>query len=253
MSDTHEERFEIRTWDVDQADRMTMAAAYNYCQEVAGRHAALLGVGKDYMAANGIAWILSRMSAEMESRPRFGSAVTVRTWPRGTERLFAIRDYELLDEAGVRIGRGRSAWLIVDTSTYRPKRPETLATGLPVNPGRDALPDGAAAIPAAEGLEFSYSRRVAYSDLDYNGHVNNARYVQWAQDALDPGWLSSSASLRLDVNYLAELRPGQAAEIFAGVGAAGPGWGAGMAIEGRVAKPDGSFQPSFRAAFSKRD
>lgn len=253
MSDTYEERFEARTWDVDEADRLTMAAAYNYCQEAAGRHAALLGVGKEYMASNGIAWILSRMSAELEERPRFGSTVTVRTWPRGTERLFAVRDYELLDESGSRLGRGRSAWLIVDTSTYRPRRPETLAAGLPVNAGRDALPDGAIAIPAAEGLSPSYSRRVAYSDLDYNGHVNNARYAQWAQDALEPAWLSSARSLRLDVNYLAELRPGQAADIFAGPCPPGQGWEGGMTIEGRLPKPDGGFQASFRAVFSKRD
>lgn len=252
MNDTYEERFRVCTWDVDKADRLTMSAAYNFCQEVAGNHAASLGVGAEFMAANGIAWILSRMSAELESRPKAGSRIVVRTWPRGTERLFAIREYELFGDDGARIGRGRSAWLIVDTATFRPRRPEALAAGLPVNAGMDAMPDGAGPVAAVEGLGSAYERRVAYSDLDYNGHVNNSRYVQWIQDALEPDELSSARAMRLDVNYLAELRPGQSAALFTGEVQPGTGWTRAAMVEGRLGRPDGEAQPSFRALLSTR-
>ncbi len=56
-------------------------------------------------------------------------------------------------------------------------------------------------------------RRAGYSDIDYNGHVNNARYVQWIQDILPMEPLLNAASLRLDINYLAELRHGEKAGL----------------------------------------
>jgi len=247
MKEIYEERFRVCTWDVDKADRLTMAAAYNYCQEVAGHHAADLGVGSEYMQANSLVWILSRMSAVLESRPPAGAKVTARTWPRGTDRLFAVRDYELLDEAGAVFGRGRSAWLIVDAATFRPRRPETLVAGIPANADRNSLVDGAQSIRPAESLQKVADRAVAYSDLDYNGHMNNARYVQWIQDVLQPDALAEAESMRLDINYLAEMRPGMVASVHtARFETAMPQvWTDCRAIEGRL--PGAGGNASFRA------
>ncbi|MBN2875823.1 MAG: acyl-ACP thioesterase [Spirochaetales bacterium] len=234
MNEYHEEEFRACAWDVDRADRLTMAAAYNYCQEVAGNHASLLGVGSTYMKANGIVWILSRMSAVLDERPPSGTKVIVRTWPRGTDRLFVVRDYELRNEAGAVFGRGRSAWLIVDATSFRPRRPEAIVAGLPVNASLDALPDGARALAAAEHHVRAGGRSVAYSDLDYNGHMNNARYVQWIQDALEPDALADALAMRLDINYLAELRPGASADLFQSPLPATEAWPTRVAVEGRT-------------------
>ncbi|OHD14938.1 MAG: hypothetical protein A2Y38_18370, partial [Spirochaetes bacterium GWB1_59_5] len=209
--------------------------------------AALLGVGEDFMKSNGIVWILSRMSAVLESRPGRGSRIRVRTWPRGTDRLFAIRDYELKTEAGAVVGHGRSAWLIVDAASFRPRRPEAFTAGLPTNEGLEALTDGALALSAGDGLERAGERAVAYSDIDYNGHMNNARYVQWIQDVMDPDTLNSAARLRLDLNYLAEMKPGSAAGVFMKRDEGAAGWTSRYALEGRAAI-DG--QTTFRAALS---
>jgi len=234
MNTTYEETFKACAWDVDGAGKLTMAAAYNYCQEIAGNHAAQLGMGEDFMKANGIVWILSRMSAELESRPERGSRIRVRTWPRGTERLFAIREYELRTEAGAIVGRGRSAWLIVDAATFRPRRPEALTAGLPTNASLEALSDGALSLAAGAGLEHTSERAVSYSDIDYNGHMNNARYVQWIQDVMPPETLNAATRLRLDLNYLAEMKPGSAAGIFLKHVAGTDGWKSRYALEGRA-------------------
>lgn len=247
MNTTYEETFKACAWDVDGAGKLTMAAAYNYCQEIAGNHADRLGVGEDFMKANGIVWILSRMSAVLEARPARGASIRVRTWPRGTDRLFAIRDYELEDEAGSIVGRGRSAWLIVDAATFRPRRPEAFTAGLPTNEGLEALPDGALPLAAGEGLEHAAGRAVAYSDIDYNGHMNNARYVQWIQDVIPPETLNSAARIRLDLNYLAEMKPGSSAGIFLKTGDGLAGWNSRCTLEGRAVTDS---QTTFRAVLS---
>lgn len=244
MRDIHEELFRVRTWDVDKSDRLSMAAVYNYCQEVAGNHANELGVGMAYMQANGMAWILARMSVLLDTRPASGTDIVVRTWPRGTDRLFAMRDYELVDKAGAMLGRGRSAWLVVDAASFRPRRPEAVAQGLPTNEGRDSLADGALAIKAAEGLAVAARRSVVYSDIDYNNHMNNARYAQWIQDAVDPESLAEASRMRLDINYLAEMKPGSAADLWVGCYPGPDGWQDRYDVEGRSVP---EAQVTFRA------
>jgi acyl-ACP thioesterase len=238
MSNTREELFQLYTADVDQADKLTVAAAFNYFQEVAGNHAQELGVGRKYMEDAGQAWILSRMSAVLDRRPGWGSRVRVRTWPRGTERLFAIRDYEMRDESDIVFARGRSAWLIVDLTTLRPRRPEALVASLPSNEGRDALEGGAQGLIERKDLLEVGRRTAAYSDIDYNGHVNNARYVQWIQDALPASEIEVADRLRLDINYLSEVKLGCSVLLWAG---RIPG---GWALQGRH---EGTETQAFRA------
>lgn len=242
MENTWSEEFIIRTWDVDRKGRLHTAAAFNYFQEIAGNHAETLGAGKNELIANNQAWILSRMSTLITRRPEWGERIVAKTWPRGTDRLFAIRDYELIDSSNTVIGKGRSAWIVIDTVKLRPLRPQFLMDKMPLNEGMDALKDGAASLKAQEGLEFRSSRTAAYSDIDYNGHVNNARYVQWIQDALPPNILEEADSIRLDINYLSEVKPAASVDFY--YAQCNSEQGPFHAIEGRHSKDS---QTAFRA------
>jgi len=245
MAFVREETFTICTWDVDQSDKLTMSSAFNFCQEVAGNHARALGVGAEVLREKGFAWVLSRMSLSLEERPGWGARIVVRTWPRGKDRLFAIRDYQLMTPDGRLFGSGRSAWILLNTTSLRPQRVESLGVEIPDNPGLDALPDGAKGVEARTGLQARGDRRAGYSDIDYNGHVNNARYVQWIQDILPIQALLAAPSLRLDINYLAEVRPDERA--FLSMAEITNDVPAGFYAEGTLA--DGTT-PCFRARLS---
>jgi acyl-ACP thioesterase len=204
---------------VDESGCLTMAAAFNYFQEAAIRHAEALGVGRTPMAEIGQGWILSRMSVLMERRPRQEELVTVSTWPRGWEKLFAIRDFDIRDAADTPLVRARSCWLIVDIERRRPLRPQATMDKLPLNPGRDGLPGGGSGLDAwppalAAAAEKAGSRRAAYSDIDFNGHMNNARYVEWIQDISDRDYLVGAKTMRLDINYLSEVKLGETIELW---------------------------------------
>ncbi len=216
MKSVWTEQFTVRTWDVDRNNRLSPASLFNFFQEAAGNHATELGVGKDALLRGNQAWVLSRMTALLYRRPGWGELVTVRTWPRGTEKLFAIRDYDIIDGLGTTIAQGRSAWLLIDMEKLRPIRPQALTEQLPTNTDIPAISDGAGALIARTNLGAAGSRRAAYSDIDYNGHVNNARYVQWIQDMLDEQILEGTNRFRLDINYLAEIRPQETISLWLG-------------------------------------
>jgi acyl-ACP thioesterase len=206
--------FSVRFGDIDRSDRLTLSAVFNYFQDAALMHAEALGVGREPMSHTGQIWILSRMSVLMERRPRYEEKIMVRSWPRGSEKLFAVRDYDVLDETGKAIVRGRSGWLIADIEKHRPLRPQAVVEKLPKNEGLDALPDGLIPLEKRSDLLLAGERIPRYSDIDYNGHVNNTRYIQWIQDVTPPDILENADSMRFDIYYISETKLNEVAELL---------------------------------------
>jgi len=215
--DVWQETFPLRFGAIDKSDRLTLSAVFQFFQEAAISHAENLGVGREDMARTGQVWILSRISALVDRRPKYRETVTVRSWPRGGEKLFAMRDFDIRDKDDVPAVSARSAWIIVDIEKRRPLRPQFVMDNLPKNEGLQALPPeagGAAALAERGNLQKVSERKALYTDVDYNGHVNNVRYVQWIEDTLDPRLLEKAEKMRLDVNYMNEILGGEVIEIL---------------------------------------
>jgi len=230
----------VRFGAVDKSNTMTLDAAMNFFQEAAISHAENLGVGREAMARTNQVWLLSRMSVAVDRRPEFGETVTVRTWPRGGEKLFALRDYDIRDANDVPAVRARSCWIIIDMEKRRPMRPQSIMDTMPKNEGMDSL-SAAAALEQRPSLLKALERRALYSYVDYNGHVNNVSYIRWIEDAVEPALLEQAKQMRLDINFINEVLPGELTTVWAAqIEESG---GSAFAFEGR--KPEG--QPAFRA------
>ncbi|MDR0376723.1 MAG: acyl-ACP thioesterase [Spirochaetaceae bacterium] len=258
MKDIWIETVSVRFGHVDRSDRLTLFSTVDLFQEAAINHAADLGVGRDDLARTGQLWVLSRMTALMERRPRYGETLTVRSWPLGADRLFAVRDYDIRDAEDKPVARGRSGWLVLDWEKRRPLRVQQVVESLPPNKGINALPGGAGGLNSPPDMAKAGDRRALFSDIDYNGHVNNARYIQWVQDLVEPDVLEKADIMRLDINYLREVVYGEVTSLWTAP-IAGPGsWNGigpgerpaggenpcdfGLAVEGRQE----NGQPVFR-------
>jgi len=195
----------VRFGAVDKSDSMTLNSIFNFFQEAAISHAENLGVGREAMARTNQVWLLSRMSVQVDRRPRFGETVTVRTWPRGAEKLFTRRDYDILDADGRAAVRASSSWIIVDIIKRRPLRPQSLLENMPRNEGLDALPVAAAGLEENTTLQKCREHPALYTDVDANGHVNNISYIRWIEDAIKPDLLEQAKKMRMDINYLNEV------------------------------------------------
>jgi acyl-ACP thioesterase len=243
----------VRFSAIDKSDSMTLDSVLNSFQEAAISHAENLGVGREAMARANQVWILSRMSVEVHRRPVYGETLTVRTWPRGGEKLFALRDYDIRDACGNPAVQARSGWIIIDMEKRRPLRPQPIMDALPQNEGIDALPSGAVGLAERLDLRITAERQALYSDVDYNGHVNNVSYIRWIEDALDPSLLENAVRMRLDINYLNEVLPGETVEIRTGPIAIGnfadgkiSAGNTAFAVEGRKAGGPAAFRAELR-------
>ncbi|MGA1976462.1 MAG: acyl-ACP thioesterase domain-containing protein [Bacteroidales bacterium] len=198
-----EKKYSVHVYDTGPDGRASLCALFNFMQDIASEHADILGFGRSDLLKSNHFWILSRMYAEISELPCWGDTVKVLTWPNGTEKLFAMRNYEILLPDGRSSTAASSSWLIVDRTTKKINRPDNFLAGFSEavqagirNPGK--LPE-----PVLEG-EVASELRVRISDLDMNHHTNNVSYLRWINDSYDPDFVTNHFPCSAEINYLSE-------------------------------------------------
>src|SRR5512138_1828521 len=215
------EPFAVHTYEVDAFGALDAAALSGYLSEVAGLHAAELGVGLDALMARGLTWVLARQKIENPAPIVLGDTIEIETWPSGIDRLAALRDF-VVRRGGEEVARATTQWFVLDVETRRPVRPaDVLDARFPREPRPPAVALTAGKLPELRAWDFQKRFHVRYSDIDVNLHVTNTSYVAWAIEAVPRDLWRSSRLASVEVQFVAETRYGQA--ILSRLAAAGEG------------------------------
>jgi acyl-ACP thioesterase len=201
-----EREYRVHVYETSADERLNTCSLFNYMQDIATAHAIELGYGRDELMKNNHLWVLSRMYAVIKERPFRGETILVRTWPYGTDNVFALRFYEIRFPDGRIIASASSSWLVIDATTKRIQRPDQ--TLMIYNPARESaeLPVRIASKldEASRDGEISPEFRVKLSDLDVNLHANNVNYLKWTLDSYDFDFTMKNVPSSVEINYLAE-------------------------------------------------
>jgi acyl-ACP thioesterase len=151
-------------------------------------------------------WVLSRMYAEFITWPLWEEKIILQTWPNGTDKLFAMRNYEVMSGNGSLIAAGTSSWLIVERTTKKIQRPDLQHERFRTQFNPELSP-----ARVAEKIQLTESEnvvmqhyKVRVSDLDINHHTNNVNYIRWVYDTYDLDFLLQNQPVSVEINYLAE-------------------------------------------------
>jgi len=200
--------YTIHSYEVDTEGRVTLAALCRFMQESAWRHADHLEMGYSRFVEENFAWILSRQRICVDTYPRWGDSVTVRTRPTGTDRLFCYRDFILTDASEHIIGRAATMWFAIALATRAPQRTDAYFHVPLPDDGNLPPPVRLRKLPPPSTSDHKYTVQVAYGDLDTNHHVNNVRYIDWIVDSFADDFLKTHSLTELEINYLSEARYG---------------------------------------------
>jgi len=200
----HKHQLMVHSYDVDLSKRLTLPALFNYFQEIAWEHAGILRFGIDDLSKNNQFWVLSRVRVEIEKLPLWTENITLITYPRGVDGLFALRDYEMFDDHGNRIIGASSSWIVLSTENHRPVKLAGRDLEMFLN-DRRALSVNSAKIRDVEDTPIiNENLKVKIGDIDVNNHVNNTRYIDWAYNAFSFDHYQKYTPQIVEVNFLAE-------------------------------------------------
>ena len=200
------QEFKINDAAVDCFGYLKPSMLLFYCQDIAGQHCHLLGADYESLADKQLFWAIIRQKVQITRLPMSGETIRVETWPMPTTKVCYPRSTVAYDREGKEVFRAISMWVLMDT--------ENRAMVLPGKSGvtvDGVLTGSELAAPgslAPRQLEHLFSRKVGYTDLDRNGHMNNTRYLEWIADLLPSGFHHQKKVREFTVCYHAEAREG---------------------------------------------
>lgn len=212
------EKITVPCYDTDASWLLKPASFMNLAQEAAGRHAVYLGFGYDDLIVSNTAWILSRVHVEFIDTPKWREDITLTTWHKGLNRLFFLRDFVLTDAQGKERVKATTSWLVLNLETRRLVRdPKLIEEGTVCTENAIETPADKVQMPKEVEPEFVMEHKVAYSDIDTNGHANNAMYMHWAMDAVDYDIASTRPVKEFTINFNHETKAGDVVKLYKAV------------------------------------
>ncbi len=195
----------LRSKDVDLNRRLRTSRLFELLQEASIRHTEELGIGREMTLDRGLLWMIGMQRAEIARMPEYDERIVLKSWPGKTMHVFFPRYYQIETESGELLLRASMLWTLVGSESRKLIFPEQY--GVEINgvvTGEEiTMPGAPARLPCTEEKLF----RVPYSYVDLNGHMNNTRYFDLAEDCI-PSSREGKALRLIQTEYVSEARLG---------------------------------------------
>jgi len=181
----------------------------HFFQDLATISAEELGFGYSFVVQKNLAWFLLKYRIEFINYPEKLYDIDIKTTPRGYNKLFAYRDFEIEHNDKI-IAKATSTWALVDIDT---KSMVSVAQALSDNPHMKQFEKqeddlSYEKIKPLENITKEKTFEIRFDDLDVNKHVNNVNYIIWAFETLDFDFRNSKKLKSLDIMFKKEIKFG---------------------------------------------
>ena len=163
-----------------------------------------LDIGKAKTIDQGMFWVITRIELEILEHPKYLQNVILKTYPGDDLKFIFPRYFLLEDEKGRPLIRASSTWVVLNRKDH----------SINLNPfGGFKAPiehyEGELSLPGkvrASEASLVEQRKVRYSDIDLNGHLNNTKYIDYIMDIHDSAFYKKNRIQRFLINYEKELK-----------------------------------------------
>ena len=205
-------RYTIRWHDTDSSRNLTPTHLLMYVEETSDFHLRDAGMTLDELRdRRGLAFLLSRIAVRVYEQLHVGEEIDVETWICESRGMSFLRCYRVLKN-GKTVAEAYSVWALLDM--VRQKLLPTSEFPYEIEP---EVPLGAeltarVRFPSTAGMELVGDRKIVYSDIDYNGHMNNTHYPNMLCD-FTPDILSKNVT-GFTLSFLHEAAFGHTLKVY---------------------------------------
>lgn len=210
-------KYTVLFHDTDTNGIIYPSRLFMFLQETAHGHTSSVGCAPEIMIARdgGCFW-LTRICVSILSEIRFGDELEVFTFATNDSRGFSFNRCFEIYRKGEKVCEAYSVWALMNLTTMRPMAVKdwNIDLGLedPIKPSAPLH----VRIPKDIELTSAGTQRVYYRDIDYNGHMNNARYADVLCGFLPEEALSGKRVSEISISFMHEAAKGETIEGFFG-------------------------------------
>ena len=228
MPDFFEKKLNVESRYVNRARVLRTSVLFQLLQEITVEATEKAGVTRNFTLDRGLLWIIAKQAFDVVRMPAYDETLTIRLYPMKTMHIFfpryieiyskGITRYENNDlndpkDSGAPIIKGTSLWLLMNEKDRTMVFPDKVG----INIEGVKAPEGAS-LPKAVHLPshdsgdviFSGSREITagWSLSDMNGHLNNSRYFDIADDLIPLDEIETLSPKGFQADYVNEILPG---------------------------------------------
>ena len=209
-SETKEE-YEIEYQNVDYYGEYKYSDLLSKLSNLATKNAIEIGLWNE--SFNGkYGWVLVKQTVKLKRPLLIGEKLTVSTRAKGERKIQYFRTYDLKvnDEL---IGGIYSIWTLIDIEKRRIVRPQKVGISIPKCEEYPSFVEKYEPLLDIETQKVQ-TRKVSYSDIDLNKHMNNARYLEWVMDLLPQEKKQDFFIDEMTMHYLKEIAPKSRVDLY---------------------------------------
>ncbi|MGN0367960.1 MAG: acyl-[acyl-carrier-protein] thioesterase [Wujia sp.] len=191
--------------DIDAKGKMSFDSLLSAMQDCVNINSESIGKGISYMLEKKRTWFAVAWNIEIKRYPKMFEDITVKTWPYDFGSALGYRNIVITDKNGEDIVCADSIWSMMDMEQMCPtKIEEEDVEGYDLEP-RYPMEKLGRKIKLPKELEIIDTVAVRKMDIDYNGHMSNAKYIVLAEEYLD----ESEKVNRIQVEYKNQAKYGE--------------------------------------------
>ena len=160
----------------------------------------------------GLDWIIAKMQVQIYKTPKFHDQLEVHTYPGDDLGIFYPRYWEIVNDKNEVIVRSASVWGLMEIQTRKLCMKRDVLNKVPAEHLSDELP-----LPRkmdTKPVKLVDTRKIYFSEIDLNGHLNNCSYIKLLQDLHDIEFYSQYEMEDIMTSYLKELKVGDVIDIY---------------------------------------
>jgi len=201
-----------RLGDYDQSGCLSYSAILEMLETIGTHHS--IAVSDEVSFTEDITWVLVEWQIRIMKRPSLFEPLHGQTWVRRTaSSIFSYRGFTVSDESGAECIRASAKFALFDLKSqkmvkisdelFAQYRPET-KTVFETDPPH---------LKEQKYFDETLPIVLRRTDIDYNGHIHNTKYIDYALEAIPKTDYETSAFSQIRVLYRAAVKSGMSIEI----------------------------------------
>ena len=202
----------VRFSDCGRDGRMRTADVVTLMQDCSAMQSDFLGIGTSELIAADRAWFVINWNIQIYKRPEVNTVIRVWTWATSFTGIFGERSMQITNErTGEIYAECDALYVFMNLATMHPTKAQgKLVSGYPTGPALESVRKCGRKLPVIGEEQEAEPFVVRKHDTDAYGHMNNARYVYYAEDYLPDDF----DVCRLQAEYKVSAREGDTVHVF---------------------------------------
>lgn len=201
--------------DVALNNKVTNTALLSYLEDAGGVHSNLVGYGLKDIPKVKRSWVLLNWKIKILERPTYGDKIIIKTWSRGIDRLYAYRDFQILDEHKNIIGIATSKWVLLDIEKEKITRiTKEVAEAYTIENVSVFEKPELEKLTEPENYIASTTFTVNRSLIDVNQHLHNIYFMDIANEVLPMEIYKNAEFNDIQMMCKKEIKLGDTVKVF---------------------------------------